>query len=136
MLVRDAEDRIAPQRVAARAVARLARLARQHDQLGQQRIVVDRDLAPLDDAAVDANARARRLAVEQQRAGLRQEAVRGILGVDAALDGVAALRRARPAPRQRLAGGDDAAARCTRSTPVTHSVTGCSTCSRVFISRK
>ena len=61
----------------------------------------------------------------------------GILGVDAALDGVAARRRA-PAPDRASAARR---ARCgsataTRSMPVTISVTGCSTCRRVFISRK
>ena len=57
-------------------------------------------------AAVDADAGAGRLAVEQQRSGLRQEAAGGILGIDPALDGVAALRQLLLPPRQRLAAGD------------------------------
>ena len=48
-----------------------------------------------------------RLAVEQQPSGLRQELLRRILGVDARLDGVAALRERVLRPRQRLAGGDE-----------------------------
>ena len=48
-----------------------------------------------------------RFAIEQQRTGLRQEAVLGILGVDAALDGMAALRERLLRPRQRLAGRDE-----------------------------
>ena len=44
-----------------------------------------------------------RLAVEQQRSCLGKKPVRGILGVDAALDGVAALRQLVLRPRQRLA---------------------------------
>ena len=65
-----------------------------------------------------------------------QEVARGILGVDARLDGVAVDAQAR------LAGsgsGSPAATRSchsTRSRPVIISVTGCSTCSRVFISMK
>ena len=65
-----------------------------------------------------------------------QEAARGVLGVDAGLDGVAARCRSRPG---RTAAARPAATRScssTRSSPVTISVTGCSTCRRVFISMK
>ena len=89
------------------------------DQLRQHRIVVHRDLGALADAAVDADARALRLAVEQDRAGLRKEALRRILGVDAALDRVAALREASCVKGS----GSPEATRncaCTRSTPATH----------------
>ena len=45
--------------------------------------------------------------VEEQRTGLRQIVPRRILGVDAHLDGVTALRERLLRPRQRLAGGDE-----------------------------
>ena len=75
---------------------------------------------------------------QQQRdlARAREEIVVGILGVDAALDGMAAQRFTSSC----LNGSGSPAAmricRWTRSRPVTNSVTGCSTCRRVFISRK
>ena len=86
-----------------RGVARLA----VRDQLREHRIVVDRHVAAFDDAAVDADAGARRFAIEQQRARLRQETRRRILRVDAALDRVPALRRSSCAPRQRLPHRDE-----------------------------
>ena len=74
-----------------------ARVSAGGHELGEHRVVVDADLVPLDDAGVDADARSRRFAVEQERAGLGQEVRRGILRIDPALDGVAALTRATPA---------------------------------------
>ena len=62
------------------------------------------DLSALDDAAVHADAGPEWLAVEEERVGLRQEVLQGILGVDAALDGVAALAEVGLRPRQWLAG--------------------------------
>ena len=126
------KSRSAAERAGDRSVARLGR----DDQLREQRIVVDADLVALDHTRVDADARARRLAIEQQRSRLRQESVRRILGVDAALDRVAALRRAPPASTAAARRPRPRSCARTRSTPVTASVTGCSTCSRVFISRK
>ena len=64
-----------------------------------------------------------------------QEARRRVLGVHAGLDGVAAERD----PFWVTGNFSPAAMRTchsTRSQPVTISVTGCSTCSRVFISMK
>ena len=69
-------------------------------------------------------------------AGGREEVARRVLGVDARLDGMAADGELRPA---RSGSGSPAATRSchsTRSRPVIISVTGCSTCSRVFISMK
>ena len=106
------------------------------DDLGEHRVVGRRDLDARADAGVDAHARAGRLAVARatgpSRAGSRRRDPR---------------RRAAPRPRGRAArasswrerSGSPAATRSccsTRSTPVTSSVTGCSTCSRAFISRK
>ena len=91
---------------------------------------------PSIDAAVDAHAGPARLAIEQQRSRLRQELLlrglprrRGIRSRGPAASATACVHGS----------GSPAATRscaCTRSTPVTASVTGCSTCSRVFISRK
>ena len=55
---------------------------------------------------VDAHARTRRLAEPQQPSRLGEEAAGRILGVDAALDGVAALRQRRLVPGEWLPGGD------------------------------
>ena len=75
-----------------RSVARLGR----RDQLREQRVVVDGDRAAFVDAGVDADARARPARDRAAAAGLRQEILRRIFGVDAALDRVAALGRQRP----------------------------------------
>ena len=105
------------------------------DELGDQRVVVHGHVIAGRDAGVDAHARPFRLDEAQELAGGRQEAVGRVLGVQAALDGVPALAQVRLPERQ----GSPAAIRichCTRSSPVTSSVIGCSTCRRVFISRK
>ena len=68
------------------------------------------------------------------RPGRRGEVAVGVLGVEPGLDGVADLVGAvRPSSRP-----PDATWICsrTRSVPVTTSVMGCSTCSRVLTSRK
>src|SRR5262249_27865427 len=101
------------------------------------------------DARVDADARARGLVVGADVAGGRHEAGAGVLGVDAALEGVAAQDQVFLAQPQRLARGYldlrahevDAGDRPGGggpglAAPVTSSVTGCSTWMRVFISRK
>ncbi len=124
----------APRAVAgARRVAILA----PRDHLGEHRVVVRAHLVAGAKAAVDALRRA--------RAGMRQcgDACRSTAGTR----GPGPRRRAAPRSRGRAArsascasgSGSPAATRSchsTRSRPVTISVTGCSTCSRVFISMK
>jgi hypothetical protein len=70
-----------------------------------------------------------------QGADRRQEALFRILRVDARFDGVAVDGQFVLLLRQRLAGGTRSC-HSTRSVPVIISVTGCSTCRRVFISMK
>ena len=67
-------------------------------------------------------------------AGRRQKAALGILGIEPRFDGV--TRRAAPASCVSGSVSPAATRNChsTRSRPVIASVTGCSTCSRVFIS--
>jgi hypothetical protein len=117
-----------------------------HDQLGDHRVVEHRNLAALVDAGIDAHTAAcrhccgrfhiggRRL-VFDQAAGRGQEVAERIFGVDAAfhrpaleLDPFCVKGSFSPAATRIISS--------TRSRPVMHSVTGCSTCSRVFISRK
>ncbi len=113
------------------------------DHLGEQRVVVDADGGAGDHAGVEADARRRRVGelgddpghVEGvHRAALRLPPGGGILGVEAHLDGVA--RRTPAATAASRPPSATCSCRATRSRPVVHSVTGCSTCSRVFISRK
>ena len=68
-------------------------------------------------------------------ARLRREAGEGILGAQPRFDGVACEADSACASGS---GSPRATRSChsTRSSPVMASVTGCSTCSRVFISRK
>ena len=72
----------------------------------------------------------------EHRAAAGQEFVGRRLGAQPHLDRVP-VEFARP-PARRGSGSPRATRSChsTRSSPVTHSVTGCSTCSRVFISMK
>src|SRR5919198_4113534 len=56
------------------------------DELGDQRVVESDYRTPGGDAGIDPDARPRRLPVARDPPGARQEAVRGILGVDPALD--------------------------------------------------
>ena len=108
------------------------------DHLAEHRVVRRADDLPALERLVDADLRGRRASRTNQVGGarLREEPAEGVLGVDPRLDrvagdddvvlaGTAAARR----PRRR-------AGACTRSRPVTASVTGCSTWRRVFISRK
>jgi hypothetical protein len=67
---------------------------------------VNGDLSAFGHAAVDTDAGALRLAVERQRAGLGQEVLPRVFGIDAALDGVAALAQRCLCPGERFAGGD------------------------------
>src|SRR5919198_767319 len=76
-----------------------------HDELGDHRVVHRGDLAAGPDAGVDAHARARGLAVAADPARGGGEVLRGVLGVDAALDRVAAQDDVLLLDRQLLAGG-------------------------------
>ena len=118
----------------ARAIA-ASRVSRRRDQLGEQRIVLNRTSAPSstplsmripgptarDRAAASRPAAEIRSRDLRRRRGIR---LRGRAG-RAPPAATAAERRRRPSSCAR-----------TRSVPVTASVIPCSTCSRVFISRK
>ena len=130
---------------------RLRAVVAPDDQLGDHRVVVRADRVAFVEAAVDAHRRRRRgsarrrrcagrprarPARHRQRAGGGQEVGLGVLGADARLDRVAADASAASCVS---GSGSPAATRSchsTRSRPVIASVTGCSTCSRVFISMK
>ena len=107
------------------------------DQLGQHGIVMDRDLVAGPDAGVDPDMSVRFRQREMHETARRgQEIARRILGVDPGLDRMAPCR---DLGLGRHGSGSPAATRSchsTRSSPVTISVTGCSTWSRVFISMK
>jgi hypothetical protein len=75
------------------------------DQLGEQRVVAGADGVALADTAVAAHPRPGRQPEAVQRAGGGQEAGRRILGVEAALDGVAAGVDVGLLQLQRQAGG-------------------------------
>ena len=113
---------------------RFGAVAAVRDDLRDERIVVRRDRALGVRIRVHAHARAARHAERVNEPWARRERL-GILGVDPAFDRVAgdrdvALLERQPSP---------AAIRIcslTMSTPVTNSVTGCSTCRRVLTSRK
>ena len=105
------------------------------DELGDQRIVVGRDDGIGVGGGIHAHAGAAGHLKRGDASGRGHEGL-GILGVDAALDGVAAeLDRAR---RRRSSFSPAAMRICAliRSTLVTISVTGCSTWMRAFISMK
>jgi hypothetical protein len=130
---RDAGDGGVGERLAQPAEA-LGAIEAVHDQLGEQRVVMMADLVTLLDARVEADGRMPvGRAQAPDAAGGGHEVVGRVLRVDARLDGVAAPRNLRLRQRQ---GSPEATRSChsTRSRPVTISVTGCSTCSRVFIS--
>ena len=76
------------------------------DQLGQQWIVVDRDLRAFRNAGVDPDTRHRGFSVQQQRTSLRQILSRRILRVDAQLDRVPSLFEILLPPWQWLTGSD------------------------------
>ena len=139
-VVANARDRELVERARLRRNRDVAGLGMRHE-LGDHRVVIERDLAALADAGVvphrDAvvDALGRR-PIRDQPADRRQVIAIRILRIDSALD--------RPAGELHIAlleceSFSPAATRVicsTRSMPVTSSVTGCSTCSRVFISRK
>ncbi len=101
----DAADLILADR-ASQPRDRLGARRRPDDELREQRVVVDRDLPSLVDAAVDANAGARGLGERRDAARRGDEAVVGILGVDAAFDRDAAQRDVLLREPERLARGD------------------------------
>src|SRR5215212_360430 len=68
--------------------ARVVAVDAVHDELRDHRVVHRRDLTPAGDARVDADPRARRLAVARDPPRRRKEAVGRILSVDPALDRV------------------------------------------------
>ena len=119
---------------------RVGEVAAAAGELDQHRVEVRADLGTgVDGAAVEPDAGAARRAVGADRAGVRAEAVGRVLGGDPALQRGAAQRDVvlgQAEVGQRLARRRCAAARCTRSTSVTSSVTVCSTWMRGFISMK
>ena len=105
-----------------------------HDQLRDQRVVVRRDDVVAIAVRVDAHARAARQVELADLARVRREGDR-VLGVDAALDGVAAQAEVALRHRELLARRD--ADLLLHQVDAGHlSVTGCSTWMRVFISMK
>ena len=139
-LAMKAEVRLDPAHVilaerAPHAIDRRRPRVRPGAQLGDHRIVVDRDHAARDHARIVADTGTAGHAQRGDGPRRRQKAHR-VLGIDAAPRS--------PRPFRAICacvignGSPCATASCqrTRSTPVTSSVTGCSTCKRVFISRK
>ena len=91
-----------PQQAPPRALA----IARPHHQLGEQRVVVDRDLEAAVDTGVVAHARSLREPHALDAADRGHESGGRILGQDAGLDRPAARRRRRVAEGERRALGD------------------------------
>ena len=112
---------------------------RSHDELGDHRVVEDRDRVALGRAGVDAHmARRCRQAQRGERARARQESPARVLRVQAQFDGVAVGRHALVAHEragQGFARGH-AQLQFDQVEPEVISVTGCSTCGRVLISMK
>ncbi len=101
-----AEDDVAiqrPEHLVQRLTPRLA----MRDEFGEHGIVMHCDLRAFGDAAVDPQPAARWRDVAQDRTDRRQKTARGVLGVDAALDGVTVLPQVFLRERQRLTGGDE-----------------------------
>ena len=120
----------------AERILRMAssRVEEQTMSLAEQRVVVGRHDGAHVERGVKAHLGAARDVQHGDVAAGREEV--GGLGVDAALDGVAARWRCRPAVKGSSAPAATRSCHLTRSTPLTNSVTGCSTCRRVFISMK
>lgn len=125
-------DRGLPQRRAQPGQC-LGAVAAPGDDLGDHGVVVGRDDVALRDAGVDAQAAAERELEQLHRAGGGCESVGGVFGVEPGFDGVAELGRAVTHEGSPLA---TRICNFTRSIPVVASVMGCSTCNRVFTSRK
>ena len=104
------------------------------DDLGDHRVVVRRDLVTGRDAGVHPDAGPGRQGQQLDLARRRRETVVGVLGVEPGLDRVPVVRRRRrpPAGARRRPGS----AASPGPARWMASVIGCSTCSRVFTSRK
>ena len=103
--------------------------------LGDHRIVERRHRVALPHTGIDPGEFGRREAQSMQGPGLRQKSALRILGIEPCLDRMPVEDEVLLAKRERLAGSDPDC-HSTRSSPVTASVTGCSTWRRVFISMK
>ncbi len=127
-------------RAPARAAAASDRVGPVGDDLGQHGVVVRADHRSRLDSAVHPDRSSLVADLEPVQPPGRGQPVAGrVLGVEPGLDRMAAGTRSPPprAPRRgRAAPAATRSCNRTRSSPVTASVTGCSTCSRVFISRK
>ena len=102
------------------------------DQLGDHRVVERRDLVAFLDPGFDPAFVAQVEMLEPPDA--RQEALRRVLGIQPRLDRPAVDAAARPASSAASPRSPRAVAIRPGRRPVISSVTGCSTCSRVFIS--
>ena len=130
---RPTAPRRAPTRRRSMQASRSAALG---DHLREERVEAELDDVTLAQRRVDPDAGP----VRERRAGRLvppdgRKPCGGVLRVDARLDRVARCANVVLRDPEPLAAGDPSCAR-TRSTPVTASVTGCSTWSRAFISRK
>ena len=101
----DPSDKIFVQRTGEAADGLLA-IRPVANQLGQQRIVIHRNVPAFVHAAVAANSWARRLEQQGNLPWAREIVVVGILGIDAALDGMAANFHVVLREGQLLSGGD------------------------------
>jgi len=97
-------------------------------QFGYHRVVVNGYLHALLKAIIHPNARALWGNVSLQGANIREEVIGRVLGINAQLHRVALYLQVLLFKADGLS--------LTRSMPVISSVTGCSTCRRVFISKK
>ena len=132
-VVMDAEDLERPERCVCPLDCLLARAA-MGDQLGNQRVVIHGDRLTFGSARIDPDPPVVRLPIAQQPPGLRKQSA-GIFSVHTALDGVPSRRDVVLTEGSAAPAAISSCAR-TRSRPVMASVTGCSTCSLVFISKK
>ena len=125
--------------------ARLGPRRRPGDHLGQHRVVVHADDGAVLDSGVQPYAAGCHVEDGRRESGLSDRDVQAqqcsVTGSQPAAGSSAYRRASTAAPRPGGAAGGSrppaATSSCssTRSSPVVHSVTGCSTCSRVFISR-
>ena len=106
------------------------------DQLGDHRVVETGDLVSRAHARVDAHTGPARLAYAVISPGAGRKPLRDVLCVDAALDRMPAEARRPPAAARAARPAAIRICSRTRSSPVTSSVTVCSTWMRVFISMK